>query len=57
MTDVLVLQYDHDVVAKRAFYSIEQTAKASPTIASAPYVDENIVGKFVEAWRKTGFLL
>lgn len=28
----------------------------SKTIASEPYVDEEIVGKFVGAWRKSGFL-
>lgn len=49
-------QYDHEVVAKRAAYLTEETAKASPTIASEPYVDEAVVGKFVEAWRRSGFL-
>ncbi|KAJ9094096.1 hypothetical protein QFC21_006197 [Naganishia friedmannii] len=57
LVDFFGNKYDHDVVTKRAAYSTEQTAKASPTIASAPFVDENIIGKFVEAWRKTGFLL
>jgi hypothetical protein len=49
-------QYDHDVVAKRAAYPTTETSKVSPTIASEPYVNEEIVGKFVEAWRKSGFL-
>ncbi|KAJ9111498.1 hypothetical protein QFC22_006525 [Naganishia vaughanmartiniae] len=57
LVDFFGNKYDHDIVAKRAFYSTEQTAKASPTIASAPFVDENVVVKFVEAWRKRGFLL
>jgi hypothetical protein len=51
-----LLQYENESVSKRASYTTEETSKASPTIASAPNVDEEVVGKFIAAWRKTGFL-
>lgn len=49
-------QYDTDVVTKRAGYSIEETSRASPTIAGKPHVNEVVVGKFIQAWKTTGFL-
>jgi hypothetical protein len=51
------VQYDHELSTCRADYSIEETSKVSAVVASRPDVDLTVIGRFIEAWRRSGFLV
>ncbi|KAI5478357.1 hypothetical protein MNV49_005208 [Pseudohyphozyma bogoriensis] len=53
-------KYDHppgeDTVVKRFPLTCDETLAASKHLREAPLVDAELMGKFVERWRATGFL-
>ncbi|EJU02829.1 L-aminoadipate-semialdehyde dehydrogenase [Dacryopinax primogenitus] len=51
-------KYDRDAVGTAHRYPLEtkSTESASPSLRTAPAPTDELVGKWVEAWRKTGFL-
>ncbi|KAH7929842.1 putative aminoadipate reductase [Leucogyrophana mollusca] len=49
-------KYGQEELIKRYPLTTELTQKASRSLRDAPVADDELVGKWVEAWRSTGFL-